>query len=206
MSRIEDSIKKMQSFIDEIELTAIDKIRNVSDESRLQVEAISLKTVETIKNSIEKLNNMKDKVIEDQDLDDFLNRLEDKCKDVTTYTKQKIDEIVPVVKENLADFKEDLEKGFDNIKVNDEVKEAETIKEVKVEKDNSDDYIDKVINSENFKNIVMFLKETKDRAVELYNKPETQEAIDKAKVKIVEYAEKGLETLKVVLDREDEKK
>lgn len=215
MSRIDESIQKMQDFIDDIELTAVDKIKKVSDEGRVQVEAITLKTVDTIKNSIEKLNNMKDKVVEDQDLFDFLNRLEGKCKDVTAYTKMKINEIAPVVKENLADFKADLEKGFDNIKdsvveeikTNDEVKEAQDIKpEIEKEKVNEESYIDKVLTSENFKNVVEFIKETKDRAIELYNKPETQEAIDKAKVKVIEVAEKGLVALKIILDREDDKK
>lgn len=228
MRRIDESIEKMYGFIKEIEIKTIEQGLKLNDDEKLQVKAIADKTVNTINSSIVKLQEMKEQVSDDSQLEDFLSRLDKKCEDVTAYTIMKIDEIKPVIKETTVNLKEDLEKTFDEFKT--DVKEViednkENIEEAKQDiqenveelkenikenvddaKEELDDSIEKILENENVKNIIKFVKDTKEKAVEIYNMPETQEAINRAKLKIIDIAEKGLDTLKVILEKESEPK
>lgn len=194
MSRIEESITKLQNYINDVEVKAKEQINNVEDDRKTQIEAVANKTISTIKNSIEKLESMKTQSFDENELEDFLNRLDEKCKDVCEYTKKKIEAIKPAVKVSLADLKDELDKGFDEIKKDGEIfcfKAEETY--------------DKLKENENVKKAIELAKAAKEKAIEFYNKPETQEAINNAKLKIIDVAEKGLDTLKVILEKDDKK-
>lgn len=195
MSRIDESIAKMEGFIKEIEEETINHSINLAEDSKKQVQEIANRTISTINNSIAKLNEMKKTVEDDSQLEDFLNRLEFKCKDVTDFTKEKIEEIKPIIKDNLADLKNDLEKGFDDFK-----------KDFNETKKTSESSFDKLLENENIKAAIKLAKDAKDKAIEFYNDPRTQKAINQAKLKAIELAEKGLDELKVLLDRDDTNK
>jgi len=196
MSRIDESINKMQEYINEIRKKSIEQAQKLSIEGKNQVETIANKTINTINSSIEKLEEMKKQVNDENELNDFLDRLEKKCKDVADYTELKIDEIKPVVQDNISNLKKDLDKSFDDIK--DEIKKST----IDVKKDLETAY-DRLLDNENVKNVIKFAKDMKVKAIDYYNKPETQKAINNAKLKIIEVAEKGLDTLKVILEKDD---
>lgn len=194
MTRIDETITKMQGFIKEIEDETAKTIISLSDEGKVKAKEFADKTISTINNSIDKLNSMKGSVTDENELEDFLNRLEAKCKDVTDFTKVKINEIMPIVQDNLKDVKADLEKGFDDFK-----------KEFDDTKNKASSSFDKLLENENVKNAIRLAKAAKDKAVEFYNDPKTQKTINEAKLKTIELAEKGLDKLKEALDREDNK-
>lgn len=234
MNRINECIEQMQEFIKEIEEKATEHCQQLADNEKLQVEAIATKTIDTINNSIEKLEEMKTQVSDDSQLIDFLQRLNNKCEDVKNFTIIKIEEIKPVIQEEVSNLKEDLEKTFSNFQV-DTNKQEETVEEIKedikekvedtkeeitkvVNEAKEDintakneaieaiaDSIEKILDNENVKNVVKFIIDTKNKAVEIYNLPETQEAINNTKLKIIDIAEKGLDTLKIVLEKDKRK-
>lgn len=228
MNRINECIEQMQEFIKEIEERAAEHCQQLADNEKLQVEAIAAKTIDTINNSIEKLEEMKTQVSDDSQLVDFLQRLNKKCEDVKNFTIIKIEEIKPVIQEEVTDLKEDLEKTFEDFKVDNkeeiqEIKEniqdkvedvkenltkqsTEVVEDLQKAKDQVVDTvaetIEKILKNENVKNVVKFIIDTKDKAVEIYNMPETQKAINDAKLKVIELAEKGLDSLKAALETE----
>ena len=204
MSRIDETISKMQEFIKGIEDETLKHIEDLDEEGRLQAKTLADKTITTINSSIEKLVNMKETISNETDLEDFLNRLETKCKDVADFTVSKIDEIRPIVKEDIQDLKSDLEKDFDDFKkdlVNIKIaaKRAIGAEEKKQEKTT----YDKLLDNEYVKNAIKFAKYTKDKAIEFYNDPKTQKAINEAKLETIHLAEKGLEKLKQILEDEN---
>ena len=204
MSRIDETISKMQEFIKGIEDETLKHIEDLDEEGRLQAKTLADKTITTINSSIEKLVNMKETISNEADLEDFLNRLETKCKDVADFTVSKIDEIRPIVKKDIQDLKSDLEKDFDDFKkdlVNIKIaaKRAIGVEEKKQEKTT----YDKLLDNEYVKNAIKFAKYTKDKAIEFYNDPKTQKAINEAKLETIHLAEKGLEKLKQILEDEN---
>lgn len=192
MTKIDETISKMQGYIKEIEEESIKKMTNLSNDGKVKVKELANRTISTINNSINKLNEMKNSIANENELEDFLNRLEIKCKDVTDFTKIKINEIKPIVQENINDVKEDIEKSFDNFKKD----FSETKKDVSSS-------FDKLLENENIKNAIKVAKAVKEKAVEFYHDPKTQKTINEAKLKTIELAEKGLDKLKEILDRED---
>ena len=192
MSRIDDTINKMNGYILEIEQEAIKHTEKLTEEGKTQVKELANRTIDTINSSIKKLNEMKNSVADENDLEDFLNRLEDKCKDVTDFTKDKINEIKPIVNSNVEELKADLNNTFDSFKKGfDEVKTK------------ANPTINRILDNENVQNAIKAANTLKDKAVEFYNDPKTQKAINEAKLKTIELAEKGLDNLKVLLERED---
>lgn len=203
MSRIDETISKMQEFIEGIKDETLKHIENLDEEGKLQARTLADKTISTINSSIEKLNNMKETVNEDNDLEDFLNRLEGKCKDVADFTISKIEEIKPVVKVDVQELKNDLEKDFDDFKKDLVGIKNAAARAIGIEKkDDSKPTYAKLLENEYVKNSIKFAKYTKDKAVEFYNDPKTQKAINEAKLETIKLAEKGLEKLKELLENE----
>lgn len=203
MSKIDETILKMQEFIKGIEEETLKYSEHLDDEGRLQARTLADKTVSTINGSINKLLDMKETVNDENDLEDFLNRLEGKCKDVADFTVSKINEIKPIVKEDVQDLKNDLEKDFDEFKKDLEGIKIAAQRAIGIEKKEKTNY-DKLFENEYVRNAIKLAKYTKDKAVEFYNDPKTQKAINEAKLEVIHLAEKGLDKLKVLL--EDEKK
>lgn len=204
MSRIDETNKQMEAFIQTIKAEALKHSVLLEEDGKNQVNEIANKTIDTINNSISKLVSMKESVSDDNQLEDFLNRLENKCKDVTDFTITKINEIKPIKRVNLADLQNDLEKNFDDFKkdLEDDSKEASTIK---IEDSNNDSYFDKFLENENVQSAIKLVNAAKEKAIEFYNDPKTQKAINEAKLKTIEIAEKGLDSLKTLLEKNDVK-
>jgi len=191
MSKIDETILKLRAFIEDITIKENEKNENLEPEDKEKVNAIANKTIQTIQNSIQRIDAMKDQIFDENEMNEFLDRLIDKCQDITDFTVTKMNEVKPRVRANLADLKEELDKGFEEIKNFNFKSQAE-------------ESYEKILENENVKKAIQFAKDTKDKAIEFYNKPQTQEAINNAKLKIIDVAEKGLDTLKVILEKEDD--
>lgn len=197
MSKIDNTISKMEGYINEIKEEANKHFDKLPEESKNQIVDIASRTINTIEKSIVKLKDMALTVSNEDELDDFLARLEEKCKDVTDFTKTKINELVPLVRNNLNEMKDSFLKDFDETKKNvgDKAKEF---------KKNADYSFEKFVSNENVKNVIKLIKNARDKAIEFYNDPKTQKAINEAKLKVIELAEKGLENLKDLLERNED--
>ena len=198
MSHIDESIKKMNECISSIRTKAFEIWKTADNDTKKQIEQIADSTINTISDSIFKLNKFKEMIKDNDDIDDFLYKIEGKCYEVSKRTLDKLESLKPAVKEQLASLENDLEESFNDAK--------EKINNIVVKEENKvTTKVDEVKNNDNIQNLIQILNDVKDKAIKFYNDPKTQEAINEAKLKAIDLAEKGLDKLKEILDREDKK-
>lgn len=181
MSRIDKSIEIMNDYINQIKEKASFQLENANDNEKEKINEIVNKTLNTISNSIETLYSIKGQAIENESLDNQLTVIENKCKEVTKETINKIEGIRPN-KETVS-------------YLNNELKDNNTLVK-KEEKKN-------VLSNDTLNNILSILNNVKDKAISIYNDPKTQKLINDTKIVIIKLADKGLDKLKEVLDRKD---
>lgn len=197
MATINESIEKLQSYVKQIDEKANSLVDKVSPENKVQIETIANKTKETIVKSINKLEELKDSVNDEALVQDFLGRLDTRCKEISDFTIEKIDTFKPVLEESLNKFMESLNET-------EEVKEEPSKKTSDIEFKLTDTY-NRLVNNPNVVNATNMVKTGVEKVVEFYNSDETQEFINTMKIKTINIAEKGLEELKILLDRQDNK-
>lgn len=197
MATINESIEKLKTYIKEIEDRASVVAPKLSDDAKTQVSSIANKTIDTINKSIEKIEELKTSVNDESALGDFLSKLDERCKDIADYTVEKINEFRPSLDDSLKDF-------MDNLNKSEEPKKEEPKETSDLETKISDTY-NRLINNPNVVNATNMVKTGVEKAIEFYNSEETQDFINTMKIKTINIAEKGLEELKVILDRADKK-
>lgn len=132
MSTIE-TINLMRQNIDNISEYAYEQASNQSENLARQIYEISNKTISVIETAIAKVEETSNEVVQDQNFEEFLAKVEEKCNDAYSYTIKKIDELVS--KENydikLQDTAKQIQEAFDAITSSEEVKDVmSSIKEV----------------------------------------------------------------------------
>ncbi|MBR4461259.1 MAG: hypothetical protein IKS51_01590 [Erysipelotrichaceae bacterium] len=177
MSKFEDTVKEMESQVKELEDDLAGEIDKLDEEGKEKAKALVLRTEEAIKTSIEKVRTVITNVKEDEKLDEFLDKVKAKSMEAVDFTREKVQE--------LTKKKEEPEKTLDEAS-NDIMSTFENIKE-----------------SEALKKTAEFLSEINRKINEFFERPDVKEAIDKAKIKTVNIAEKGVEGLKKVLNTEE---
>lgn len=181
MSRIDKSIEIMNDYITLIKEKASFQLENVDEKAKEQINVIVNKTLNTITNSINTLNSIKEQALENESLDDQLTVIENKCKEVTRETINKI-EGIRLSKDTVPYLKKELKDNY-------------TIVKKEVNK--------KISNNDTLNNILDILNNAKDKAITIYKDPKTQKLINETKLTIIKLADKGLDKLKEVLDRKD---
>ena len=173
MTKFEDTVKEMESQVEELEKDLAEKADQLDEAGKEKAKALVEKTEEAIKSSIEKVKGIINDVQEDEKLDEFLDKVKAKSMEAVDFTKEKVGELTKKVdKDNKLDkLGEDIMAEFDKVKESDAYKKTAEVLNNLVEKIN--DY---------------------------FNKPEVQEVINKAKVKTINIAEKGVEGLKKALE------
>lgn len=200
MANIKEAIYKLQNYVLEVETKAKEKSLSLSEEGKNQVKEIAEKTVSTINSSIVKLQDLSDSVMEESQLSEFLERLDNKCRDIVGFTIEKINEVKSEeVKKEVKE--EEPEELVFTVESDDEKTSSKVSMNFSI-----DETINKLLENPNIKNATEFAKKGVDKAIEFYNSEQTQEFINTMKIKTIDIAEKGLEGLKVLLDRVDEKK
>ena len=167
----------MESQVKELEDDLAGEIDKLDEEGKEKAKALVLRTEEAIKTSIEKVRTVITNVKEDEKLDEFLDKVKAKSMEAVDFTREKVQE--------LTKKKEEPEKTLDEAS-NDIMSTFENIKE-----------------SEALKKTAEFLSEINRKINEFFERPDVKEAIDKAKIKTVNIAEKGVEGLKKVLNTEE---
>lgn len=172
MSRFDETIKKMQNITNEIKVNADKKIENADEETKAKIKAVSDKTIDTINEASVKLKNVVDQIDNEEELNKFLDRVEEKCTKAAKFAYSKFDEIVP---EAQAEF----------IKIEDDTKST----------------MEKFMDNENVKSAINMATKAKDSVVDFINSPETQKTIKNAKMTALNVADKGLDALIKILDK-----
>jgi hypothetical protein len=177
MSKFEDTVKEMESQVKELEDDLAGEIDKLDEEGKEKAKALVERTEEAIKSSIEKVRTVIINVKEDEKLDEFLDKVKAKSMEAVDFTREKVQELTKKKEEpekTLDDASNDIMSVFDNIK-----------------------------ESEALKKTAEFLSDINRKINEFFERPEVKEAIDKAKIKTVNIAEKGVEGLKKVLNTEE---
>ena len=178
MNKFEDTVKEMESQVQELEENLAKEVKDLDEEGKEKARILVSKTEEAIKSSIEKVRSVIENVKEDEKVEEFLDKVKAKSMEAVEFTKEKIAELSsktePTNNETLDKVGGDILAEFDKIK-----------------------------ESETMKNITDFLTDINKKMNEFFEKPEVKEVINKAKVTTVNIAEKGVEGLKKVLNTEE---
>ncbi|MBQ6559446.1 MAG: hypothetical protein IJL85_01315 [Erysipelotrichaceae bacterium] len=176
MTKFEDTVKEMESQVQDLENDLAEKADKLDDEGKERAKALVNKTEEAIRSSIEKVRNIINDVQEDDKLDEFLDKVKAKSMEAVDFTKTKVAELTKEKEEKrtLEDLASDIMAEFDKIKETDA-----------------------------FKKTADFLSDIGSKVNEFFEKPEVKGAINKAKTTTVNIAEKGVEGLKRALKTED---
>ena len=178
MSRFDTTIKKMQDIMSDIKKASDKKAEGKDEETVLKIKTISDKTIDTINEASVKLKEVVGKISDEKELDDFLSRVEDKCKQTADYALKKLDEIVPI------------EEKTEYVKINDVDDKLPT---------------EKLIENDNVKNAAKMATDIKDEIIDFINSPETQEKIKNVKLSALNVADKGLDAILKLLGEDKDK-
>lgn len=177
MTKFEDTVKELESQVQDLENDLADKAERLDKEGREKAKALVNKTEEAIRSSIEKVRSIIADVQEDEKLGEFLDKVKAKSAEAVDFTKEKVAELTK--KEEPQD--RSLEKLGNDIMAE----------------------FDKLKDSDAYKKTAELLNELVAKINEFFEKPEVKAAIDKAKVTTVNIAEKGVENLKRALNTEN---
>ncbi|MBO7677569.1 MAG: hypothetical protein J6S49_08650 [Erysipelotrichaceae bacterium] len=176
MTKFEDTIREMESQVNDLENDLAAKAEQLDETNKEKAKVLVNKTEEAIKSSIEKIKGIINDVQEDEKVDEFLDKVKAKSMEAVDFTKAKVAELTSEVKKN-----DTLEKlGADIMSEFDKIKESDA-----------------------FKKTADFLNDISGKVNEFFEKPEVKEAINKAKVTTVNIAEKGVEGLKKALKTDE---
>ena len=176
MTKFEDTVKEMESQVQDLENDLAEKAEKLDEEGREKAKALVSRTEEAIRSSIEKVRNIINEVQEDDKLDEFLDKVKAKSMEAVDFTKTKVAELTKEKEEKktLEDLAGDIMAEFDKIKETDA-----------------------------FKKTADFLSDIGSKVNEFFDKPEVRSAINKAKTTTVNIAEKGVEGIKRALKTDD---
>ncbi len=176
MTKFEDTIKEMESQVNELENDLATKAEQLDDSNKEKAQALVNKTEEAIKTSIDKIKNIINEVQEDEKVDEFLDKVKAKSMEAVEFTKEKIGELTKKVEKNdsFEKLTSDIMSEFDKVKETDAYKKTADL-----------------------------LADLSNKINEILNKPEVIEAINKAKLTTVNIAEKGVDGLKKVLKTDE---
>ena len=173
MTKFEDTVKEMESQVEDLENDLAEKEGQLDDVGKEKARMLVEKTEEAIKSSIEKVKGIINDVQEDEKLDEFLDKVKAKSMEAVDFTKEKVAELT-----KKADSDNRLEKLGNDIMAE----------------------FDKLKESDAYKKTADFLSDISAKVNDYFNKPEVQEVINKAKTTTINIAEKGVENLKKALE------
>ena len=93
MTKFEDTVKEMESQVQELEKDLAAKVENLDDEGKQKAKALVEKTEQAIKSTIDKVKNVIADVQEDEKLDEFLDKVKAKSMEAVEFTKVKVSEL-----------------------------------------------------------------------------------------------------------------
>lgn len=171
MNKLEKIVKELKEDINELEAGLADRIEGLDDSKKQRATELVEKTKTIINTSIDKIAAVYEDIKDDQKIDEFLDKTKAKAKEAVDYTIDKIDALINQDPSSIDSLSNELMAGFESLK------ETDTFKKTQV-----------------------LLKDGYAKLIEFLDRPDVQEAITKAKVSTVKYAEKGVDGLKQILN------
>ena len=206
-NRFEEAIKQMEEMVLNLKEKASAKLEALSDDDGQMVKNITEKTVTAINTAINKVKEVANSQINEEEFNSFLEKVVNKCNDAATFTANKIEELKNKVIESLDDNKPAEEETKEAVETKEEAtaEEVEDKLEVDLSKIKADikEGLDKLMENENVQNFASSLKEFSTKIQDYLNSPEIQSKIDKAKDTTIDIAEKGLDVLRNVLKADE---
>lgn len=206
-NRFEEAIKQMEEMVLNLKEKASAKLEALSDDDGQMVKNITEKTVTAINTAINKVKEVANSQINEEEFNSFLEKVVNKCNDAATFTANKIEELKNKVIESLDDNKPAEEETKEAVETKEEAtaEEVEDKLEVDLSKIKADikEGLDKLMENENVQNFASSLKELSTKIQDYLNSPEIQSKIDKAKDTTIDIAEKGLDVLRNVLKADE---
>ena len=174
MSRFDETIKNMQEIANDIKDAANRKLQEANPEEGLKIKTVAEKTISTIDEAGIKLRNVVEQIKDEEELNKFLDRVDEKCKQAANFAFAKFEEIKP---------------GND-------------AKYVKIDNDDlGKSTMEKFVENENVQGAIKVATEIKDSIVDFINKPETQQTIKDVKMGALDIADKGLDKMISLLEK-----
>ena len=167
MNRFDETIKNMQDIVSDIKEVADRKLTNATQEEAVKIATISEKTIDTINEASVKLKNVVEQINNEEELNKFLDRVDEKCKQAADFAYKKFDEIKP----------------------------GEDAEYVKIKDDNYKSTMEKFVENQNVQGAIKMATNIKDSVVDFINKPETQKTIKDVKLTALNVADKGLDKM-----------
>ena len=171
MSKFNETIKKMQNITDDIKKKANASISELDPETVEKIQTVASKTIDVINEAAFKLKDAVDEIEDEESLEAFLKRVDEKCEDAKKYAFSKIEELVPPTKEEYVRIDDDKP------------------------------VMDKILENENVAKAVNLAKNLKNTVVDFYNAPSTQKKINETKLAALNIANKGLELVRKTLEK-----
>ena len=173
MSRFDETIKNMQDIVSDIKDAADRKLSNATEEEAAKIATISEKTIDTINEASVKLKNVVDQIGNEEELNKFLNRVDEKCKQAADFAYKKFEEIKP----------------------------GDEAEYVKIKDDSYKSTMEKFVENQNVQGAIKMASDIKDSVVVFMNKPETQKTIKEVKLTALNVADKGLDKMIDLLEK-----
>ena len=171
MSKFNETIKKMQNITDDIKKKADASISELDPETVEKVQTVASKTIDVINEAAFKLKDAVDEIEDEESLEAFLKRVDEKCEDAKKYAFSKIEELVPPTQDEYVRI------------------------------DNDKPVMDKILENENVAKAINLAKNLKNTVVDFYNAPSTQKKINETKLAALSIANKGLELVRKTLEK-----
>lgn len=172
MNKFDATVKELKDDIADLEKDFAKVSKDLDEASKLKAKELLKNTENTINKSIDKVSAVIDDIKDEEKLNDLLDKIKAKAKEATDYTLEKIN---------------NLKNGEDEISID------QLHDDIMAE-------FDKLKDSEAYQVTKVLVKEGYDKINEFLAKPEVQDAISKAKKTTIKVAEKGVESLKKVLE------
>lgn len=161
----------MQNITDDIKKKADASISELDPETVEKVQTVASKTIDVINEAAFKLKDAVDEIEDEESLEAFLKRVDEKCEDAKKYAFSKIEELVPPTQDEYVRI------------------------------DNDKPVMDKILENENVAKAVNLAKNLKNTVVDFYNAPSTQKKINETKLAALNIANKGLELVRKTLEK-----
>ena len=177
---IQETIQYLNDKIAEIETYADMRTHDMPEETKERIAIIANRSITVIQQVVAKVEGAS-RTTQDANFEGFLQDVVTKCDDAVAYTRRKIDEAVSETEDDdsLKELRQHITSAINDLKNSEEVKDmAASIKEVTTS--------------------------IYEQVEDFMTRPETKEAMTKAKVSVVKIAEKGVSVLKNVLNVSDE--
>ena len=89
MSRFDETIKNMQEIVGDIKDAANRKLQDANEDETLKIKTVAEKTISTIDEAGIKLRNVVEQIKDEDELNKFLDRVDEKCKQAANFAFSK---------------------------------------------------------------------------------------------------------------------